>query len=73
LDHRRVQIQAFHRAPDLLPIHIGSWSNIKLAQVTKKRVLQRVLRYYGGSTLPRSAKGRLEKTQRQARKDAKAG
>ncbi len=55
LDQRSVQINAIHRAPDRLPIHIGSWSNIKLAQVTKKRVLQRVLRYYGGSTGPRCA------------------
>ena len=55
LDHRSVQIQAIHRAPDLLPNHIGSSSKIILAQVTKKRVLQRVLRYYGGSTLPRCA------------------
>jgi hypothetical protein len=52
LDQRSVQIQAFHRAPDLLPIHIGSWSKVKCANMTKKRVLQRVLRYYGGSTLP---------------------
>ena len=55
LDQRSVQIQAFHRAPDLLPIHIGSWSKVKCANMTKKRVLQRVLRYYGGSTLPRWA------------------
>jgi hypothetical protein len=41
---------------DLLPIHIGRSSNIELAQVTKKRVLQRVLRYYGGSTGPQCAK-----------------
>ena len=50
LEQRSVQIQAFHRAPDLLPIHIGSWSKVKCANMTKKRVLQRVLRYYGGST-----------------------
>ena len=61
LDHRSAQIQAIHRAPDLLPIHIGSWSKVKCANMTKKRVLQRVLRYYGGSTLPRCASGEKEK------------
>ena len=60
LDHRRVQIQAFQRESDQLPIHIGSWSKIKLEQVTKKRVLQRVLRYYGGSTVPGCASGMKE-------------
>ena len=55
LNHRRVRIQAFHRESDLLSIHIGSWSNIELEQVTKKRVLQRVLRYYPRSTVPRCA------------------
>jgi hypothetical protein len=49
------QIRAFHTNFDLLPIHIGSWSNIKLKQLTKKRVLQRVLRYYPRSTVFRCA------------------
>jgi hypothetical protein len=55
LDHRSVQIRAFQPESDLLSTHIGSWPKIKLAKMTKKRVLQRVLRYYGGSTLPRCA------------------
>ncbi len=55
LDHRRVQIRAIHRTSDLLSIHIGSWSKVQLVKLTKKRVLQRVLRYYGGSTGPRCA------------------
>ena len=69
MDHRRVQIQAFQRESDLLPIHIGSSSNIELAQVTKKRVLQRVLRYYGGSTGPRCAN---YDTLKQTNKDAES-
>ena len=55
LDHRSVQIRAFQPESDLLSTHIGSWPKVKLAKMTKKRVLQRVLRYYGGSTLPRCA------------------
>ncbi len=55
LDHRSVQIRAFQPESDLLSTHIGSWPKVKLAKTTKKRVLQRVLRYYGGSTLPRCA------------------
>ena len=55
LDHRSVQIRAFQPESDLLSTHIGSWPKVKLADMTKKRVLQRVLRYYGGSTLPRWA------------------
>ena len=55
LDHRSVQIRAFQPESDLLSTHIGSWPKVKLAEMTKKRVLQRVLRYYGGSTLPRWA------------------
>ena len=52
LDHRSVQIRAFQPESDLLSTHIGSWPKVKLAEMTKKRVLQRVLRYYHGSTLP---------------------
>ena len=52
LDHRSVQIRAFQPESDLLSTHIGSWPKVKLADMTKKRVLQRVLRYYGGSTVP---------------------
>ena len=50
LDHRHVPIRAFHTHFDLLSIHIGSSSNIQRKQMDKKRVLQRVLRYYHGST-----------------------
>jgi hypothetical protein len=67
LDHRSVQIRAFQPESDLLSTHIGSWSKVKLAKMTKKRVLQRVLqrvlRYYGGSTLPRCAQGSRVKGQ----------
>jgi hypothetical protein len=52
LDHRCVPIRAIHTTLDHLSIHIGSSSSIQLGKVTKKRVLQRVLRYYHGSTLP---------------------
>ena len=50
LDHGHVPIRAFHTNFDLLSIHIGSSSNIQRKQMDKKRVLQRVLRYYHGST-----------------------
>ena len=50
LDHGHVPIRAFHTNFDLLSIHIGSSSNIQRTQMDKKRVLQRVLRYYHGST-----------------------
>ena len=56
LDHRSVQIRAFQPESDLLSTHIGSWPKVELAKMTKKRVLQRVLRYYGGSTRYRCAK-----------------
>ena len=52
LDHRCVPIRAFHTTLDHVSIHIGSSSSIQPGKVTKKRVLQRVLRYYHGSTLP---------------------
>jgi hypothetical protein len=55
LDHRSVQIRALQPESDLLSTHIGSWPKVKLAKMTKKRVLQRVLRYYGGSTRFRCA------------------
>ena len=51
LDHRCVPIRAFHTNFDLLSIHIGSSSNIQRTQMTKKRVLQRVLRSYHGRTV----------------------
>ena len=50
LDHRCVPIRAIHTTLDHLSIHIGSSSSIQPEQMTKKRVLQRVLRYYHGST-----------------------
>ena len=52
LDHRCVPIQAIHTTLDHLSIHIGSTSPIQRTKMTKKRVLQRVLRYYHGNTLP---------------------
>jgi hypothetical protein len=51
LDHRCVMIRTIHTNFDLLSIHIGSSSNIQPTQMDKKRVLQRVLRYYHCSTL----------------------
>jgi hypothetical protein len=52
LDHRYVPIRVLRTNFDLLlSIHIGSASNIQPGKVTKKkRVLQRVLGYYHGST-----------------------
>ncbi len=52
LDHWYGPNRAFHTNLNLLSIHMGSSSNIQPGKVTKKRVLQRVLRYYHGSTLP---------------------
>ena len=40
LDHRSVQIRALQPESDLLSTHIGSWPKVKLAKMTKKRVLQ---------------------------------
>ncbi len=45
-----VPIRAIHTNFDLLAIHIGSSSNSLPRKLDKKRVLQRVLRYYHGST-----------------------
>ena len=51
LDHICVPIRAIHTTFDHLSIHIGSTSTIQPTQMTKKRVLQRVLQYYHGSTV----------------------
>ncbi len=51
LDHIRVPNRAFHTTFDHLSIHIGSSSYIHPLQMDKKRVLQRVLGYYHGSTV----------------------
>jgi hypothetical protein len=50
LDHKYVPNRAIHTTLDHLSIHIGSTSTIQPTKMTKKRVLQRVLRYYHGST-----------------------
>ncbi len=50
LDHRYLPIRALRPYFDLLSLHIGRFSNIQPNKVSKRRVLQRVLRYYHGST-----------------------
>jgi hypothetical protein len=51
LDHRYVPIRAVRANFDLLSIHIGSASTIQLKQIIKKRVVQRVVRSYHGTTV----------------------
>ncbi len=50
LDHGYLLIRALRPNFDLPSIHIGRFSNTLSWKMTKKRVLQRVLRYYHGST-----------------------
>ena len=50
LDHKYVPNRAIRITFDHLSIHIGSTFTIQPLKMTKKRVLQRVLRYYHGST-----------------------
>ena len=50
LDHKYVPNRAIRTTFDHLSIHIGSTFTIQPLKMTKKRVLQRVLRYYHGST-----------------------
>jgi hypothetical protein len=52
LDHRYVRILALRTNFDLLSIHIGSASTIQPEQMIKKRVVQRVVRSYHGTTVP---------------------